>query len=116
MIRVQNDKPNLSLPESLENKNTKLAVYEIAEQLHSGNNIFKNSGLTEDGLEMKIPKTGKTNPEILNWISKHAEALLKPKKGFQKVIFQEMSTFQRQTDPLSFCGRNSDRTDCFKRY
>jgi alpha-L-fucosidase len=102
MIRVQNNKPNLSLPESLENKNTKLAVYEIAEQLHSGNNIFKNSGLTEDGMEMKLPKTGKTNPEILNWISKHAEALLKPKKDFQKVIFQEIPYFPKTNKPFIF--------------
>jgi alpha-L-fucosidase len=59
-------------------------------------------------------KTGKTNPEILNWISKHAEALFETEKGFQKVIFQETRSFKRQTDPLSFCGRNSDRTDCLK--
>ncbi|SIS62958.1 alpha-L-fucosidase [Chryseobacterium gambrini] len=100
MIRVQNDKPNLSLPESLENKNTKLAVYEIAEQLHSGNNIFKNSGLTEDGMEMKLPKTGKTNPEILNWISKHAEAIYETEKGLPEGHFSGNSVLSKDRQTL----------------
>jgi alpha-L-fucosidase len=37
---------------------------------------------------MKIKKTPKTNPETLQWISKHAEALLKQEKGYQMVIFR----------------------------
>ena len=72
---------NSTLPQILENSNAKLAAYEIAEQLHSGKNIFDNLGLTNDGLNLKIQKTAKTNAETFSWISKHSEALFETGKG-----------------------------------
>ncbi|ANF52780.1 alpha-L-fucosidase [Chryseobacterium glaciei] len=76
---IKRDKPSLN--QILEDKNSKSATFEIAEQLHDGNNIFNNSGLTGDGLDMKFPKSSKTNTETINWISKHAEALFETEKG-----------------------------------
>ncbi len=70
-----------SLQSILEDKTSKNSAYEIAEQLHEGKNIFNNSGLTNDGLTMKIPTTLQTNQETLSWISKHAEALFETEKG-----------------------------------
>ncbi|MEF9478668.1 alpha-L-fucosidase [Chryseobacterium sp. 1B4] len=45
------------LAEMLENKNTREAVYDVANALYNGNNLFTNAGLTNDGLDMKIKKT-----------------------------------------------------------
>ncbi|MDE5448979.1 alpha-L-fucosidase, partial [Elizabethkingia meningoseptica] len=63
-----------SLQAQLENSNAKDAAYEIASQLHKGNNLLAQSGITPDGMDMKIKTSSKTNPEVLNWISKNAEA------------------------------------------
>lgn len=76
---IKKDKP--SLYQILESHNSKLATYQIAEELHEGNNIFNTSGLTSDGLEMKLSKSSKTNTETINWISKNAEALFETEKG-----------------------------------
>lgn len=82
-ILIQKDikKETPSLAQVLENSNSTLTTYQIAEQLHDGKNIFTNSGLTNDGLDMKIHKTSKTNSETLAWISKHSEALFDVEKG-----------------------------------
>ena len=79
------------LPEILNNKNTKDAVYEIADQINDGNNILNNSGITSDGTDMTIPKTSKTNLEVLSWISKHAEALFGTDKGLPDGHYSGMS-------------------------
>lgn len=76
---IRKDKP--SLVQILENHNSKLSTYQIAEELHDGDNIFNTSGLTSDGLDMKLPKSSKTNTENINWISKNAEALFETEKG-----------------------------------
>ncbi|SIP86378.1 alpha-L-fucosidase [Chryseobacterium sp. RU37D] len=73
-------KENYTLDQILENKNAKSAVYEIAEQLYKGNNIFNNSGLAGDGTDM-LKKNANTNPETYNWINKHSEVLFETGKG-----------------------------------
>jgi alpha-L-fucosidase len=93
-------KEKFSLPQILENSNTKSAVYEIADQLHDGNNIFNNSGLTSDGLNMKIPKTRNTNLETLSWISKNAEALFETEKGLLAGHFSGMSALSKDKQIL----------------
>ncbi len=91
---------NSSLSQILENQNTKLAAYEIAEQLHQGKNIFDNSGLTNDGLDMKIKKSPKTNPETLQWISKHAEALFETEKGLPEGHFSGNTALSKNKQTL----------------
>lgn len=88
-------KESQSLSEVLENNNTKSSVYQIADQLHDGENIFNNSGLTSDGLDMKIKKTSKTNSETLNWISKNAEALFETEKGLPNGHYSGMSALSK---------------------
>jgi alpha-L-fucosidase len=95
---INKDQP--ALTEILENKNSKVAAYEIAEQLYSGKNIFDNSGLTIDGLDMKIQKTAKTNPETLQWISKHAEALFETEKGLPDGHFSGNSVLSKDRKTL----------------
>ena len=101
-IRVNKviNKEKYSLDEISENKNSKYAVYEIANQLHEGNDIFNNSGLTSDGLNMKIPKTPNTNPETLSWISKNAEALFETEKGLLTGHFSGMSALSKDKQTL----------------
>ena len=89
-----------SLHQVLENPNTKSGTFEIAEELHSGNNIFNNSGLTEDGLDMKIQKPSKTNPAILNWISKHSEALYQTERGLPDGHFSGNTTLSKDRQTL----------------
>jgi alpha-L-fucosidase len=93
-------KENYTLNQILEIKNTKSATYEIAEQLHGGNNIFNNSGLTNDGQEMKILKTTKTNPEIFSWISKHSEALFGTEKGLPNGHFPGNTALSKDRQTL----------------
>lgn len=93
-------KDQRSLSEVLENSSTKVAVYEIADQLHEGNNMFNNSGLTSDGLDMKINKTPKTNLETLNWISKNSEALFETEKGLPNGHYSGMSALSKDKQTL----------------
>ncbi|MGJ1431046.1 alpha-L-fucosidase [Sphingobacterium spiritivorum] len=65
----------------LKSKNTEEAVYQIAKQLYSGHNLLKNNGITIDGLNMNLPGQKQANPAIVNWISKHAEALYETGAG-----------------------------------
>ncbi|MCA6066089.1 alpha-L-fucosidase [Chryseobacterium sp. RG1] len=88
-------KEEFSLQEILEDKNSQNSVYEISEQLYERKNIFNNSGLTNDGLNMKIKTTSKTNQETLNWISKHAEALFETEKGLPNGHYSGMSTLSK---------------------
>ncbi|MBK1896292.1 alpha-L-fucosidase [Chryseobacterium paridis] len=89
-----------SLSDIKDNKNTKLAVYDIANQLTVGNNVLNSSGLTQDGMEMTIPKTSKTNSETLSWISKHAEALFETGKGLPDGHYSGMSTLSKDKQTL----------------
>jgi alpha-L-fucosidase len=93
-------KESPSLQKIMEDKNSKNSVYEIAEQLYDGKNIFNNSGLTNDGLNMKIPKTSKTNLETLDWISKHAEALFETEKGLPNGHYPGMSVLSKDKQTL----------------
>jgi len=88
-------KENLSLQKILTDKNSKNSVYEATEQLYEGKNIFNHSGLTNDGLNMKIPISSKTNKETLNWVSKHAEALFETEKGLPNGHYSGMSTLSK---------------------
>jgi len=88
------------LSEVLENRVTKEAVYQIADQLHDGHTILHNSGLTSDGLDMKIKKTSKTNSETFNWISKHAEALFETGKGMPNGHYSGMSAISKDKQTI----------------
>lgn len=84
-----------SLTDILEQKNNKMAVYDLANLLHGGNNLLNGSGLTGDGQDMKIQKTSKTNPETLEWISQHAEALYETGPGLPEGHYSGMSALSK---------------------
>lgn len=88
-------KEDLTLQKILEDQNTKNTTYKIAEQLYEGKNIFNNSGLTNDDLNMKIPTNLKTNQETLSWISKHAEALFETGNGLPSGHYAGMSALSK---------------------
>ncbi|HIC8644981.1 alpha-L-fucosidase [Elizabethkingia meningoseptica] len=89
-----------SLQAQLENSNTKDAAYEIASQLHKGNNLLAQSGITPDGMDMKIKTSSKTNPEVLNWISKNAEALYDTGAGLPNGHYSGMSALSKDRQTL----------------
>ncbi|HFK5529546.1 TPA: alpha-L-fucosidase [Elizabethkingia anophelis] len=84
----------------LEAPNSKLAIYEIANQLHKGINLLKNSGITSDGMNMKIKTSSNTNPEVLNWISKNAEALYDTGAGLPNGHYAGMSALSKDKKML----------------
>jgi alpha-L-fucosidase len=88
------------LSDIISNKNTKSAAYDIVNQLNDGNNILDHSGLTQDGMDMTIPKTQKTNPEVLAWLSKHAEALFDTGKGLPGGHYSGMSSLSKDKQTL----------------
>ncbi|NIF06100.1 alpha-L-fucosidase [Chryseobacterium sp. Tr-659] len=88
------------LSEILENKNTPLAVYDLSNTLHNGNNMLTNAGLTGDGLDMKFKKTPKTNPATLQWISKHAEAFFETQKGLPDGHYSGISALSKDKQTL----------------
>lgn len=95
-VFITNFKKNWSsLNDILENRNSKTAVYDLADALHNGNNLLDRSGITSDGQDMKIPKTAKTNPETLQWISRHAEALYDTGKGLPEGHYSGMSALSK---------------------
>ncbi|WP_288445483.1 alpha-L-fucosidase [uncultured Chryseobacterium sp.] len=89
-----------SLSEILDEKNAQEAVYNIGSMLYNGNNLLNASGLTSDGLDMKISTTPKTNPETLQWISKHAEALFETEKGLPDGHYSGISTLSKDKQTL----------------
>ncbi|WP_407481381.1 alpha-L-fucosidase [Elizabethkingia meningoseptica] len=94
-----NDTPT-SLQAQLENSNAKDAAYEIASQLHRGDNLLAQSGITADGMDMKIKTSSKTNPEVLNWISKNAEALYETGAGLPNGHYSGMSSLSKDKQTL----------------
>lgn len=94
------DKEEHSITEILELKNTQEAVYNIANALNYDHNLVTHDGLTNDGLDMKIKKTPKTNTETLQWISKHAEALFETGKGLPDGHFPGMSALSKDRQTL----------------
>lgn len=93
-------KEKISLSALLANQNTQSAVYDMTNALHSGNNVTNNSGLTNDGLDMSLKKTSQTNPEIINWMSKHAEALFETEKGLPDGHYSGMSALSKDKQTL----------------
>ncbi|MGH1516681.1 alpha-L-fucosidase [Chryseobacterium sp. JK1] len=91
---------NIRLNSLLENKNTDLALYDLANSLHNGLHLMTNSGLTIDGLDMKIKKNSKTNMETLHWISKHAEAFYETEKGLPDGHYSGMSALSKDRQTL----------------
>ncbi|WP_223608185.1 alpha-L-fucosidase [Chryseobacterium sp. OSA05B] len=89
-----------SLTDILEQKNTKMAAYDLVNLLHGGNNLLNGSGLTSDGQDMHIQKTPKTNPETLEWISKHAEALYETDKGLPEGYYSGMSALSKDKQTI----------------
>ena len=95
--------PAPALQSLLENADAKKSAYEIANQLHKGTNLLDNTGITQDGMDMKIKKTTKTNPEALNWISKNAEALYETGAGLPgRTLFRNECIVERQTDTFTY--------------
>ena len=92
--------PAPALQSVLENSDGKKAAYEIANQLHKGTNLLDNAGITQDGMDMKIKKTSKTNPEVLNWISKNAEALYETGAGLPDGHYSGMSALSKDKQTL----------------
>lgn len=90
----------ISLPDLLKNQNTQSAVYDMTNALHSGNNVTNNSGLTHDGLDMSLKKTSQTNPETINWMGKHAEALFETEKGLPDGHYPGMSALSKDKQTL----------------
>ncbi|RQO40225.1 alpha-L-fucosidase [Chryseobacterium sp. KBW03] len=93
-------KEELSLTAVLQNKNTLLAAYDLANSLHDGINLLNNSGLTSDGLDMKLGKTPPANPETINWIGKHAEAFFETEKGLPDGHYSGMSALSKDKQTL----------------
>ncbi|WP_337085563.1 alpha-L-fucosidase [Elizabethkingia anophelis] len=92
--------PAPALQSLLENADAKKSAYEIANQLHKGTNLLDNTGITQDGMDMKIKKTAKTNPEVLNWISKNAEALYETGAGLPDGHYSGMSALSKDKQTL----------------
>ncbi len=92
--------PILSLSKYLERKDTKEAIFDLIHQIELGSNPTLNSGLTADGVDMKIPKTKADNPEIFNWISKHSEALFQTENTLPDGHFNGMSTLSKDRQTL----------------
>lgn len=93
-------KDSFSVADILENTNTRTAAYDLAYLIHNGSSIPEDSGLTGDGLEMTLPKTSKTNPETLKWISKHAEALFETGKGLPGGHYSGMSALSKDRQTI----------------
>ncbi|REC44110.1 alpha-L-fucosidase [Chryseobacterium pennipullorum] len=102
---LKKEKPLLA--EILQNKNTPLGAYDLANTLHDGINLLQIHGMTDDGLDMKIGKTPSANTETLQWISKHAEAFFETQKGLPAGHYSGMSALSkdRQTVYLFVEGR-----------
>ena len=87
--------PAPALQSVLENSDGKKAAYEIANQLHKGTNLLDNAGITQDGMDMKIKKTSKTNPEVLNWISKMLKLYTKQERTSGRTLFRDERFVER---------------------
>lgn len=75
------EKPTPQIKDLLHVKNTQEAIYQVAYSMDRGDNLFLNSGLSSDGENHQFKLDGKENPEVLDWVSKHAEVLHNAKKG-----------------------------------
>lgn len=96
--KIKKTKSNLT--EILNEKKSKAAVYEIADQLHSGNNLLDDSDLTVDGEKMNLKTDKKTNPETLAWIRKNSEALYHTGKGLPSGHYSGLSALSKDKQTL----------------
>ncbi len=85
----------VTLASVLENKQTNTALNQIASTLHYGKNIFDHSGLTIDGMEAKLPTNNSTNPAVVEWVKKHAEALYETGKGLPEGHYEGLSALSK---------------------
>lgn len=90
----------VSLKSVLGNKLTDKALVQIASTLHAGKNIFDNSGLTVDGMGVKLPATDTTNPVVIKWIKDHAEALYETGKGLPEGHYEGLSALSKDRQTL----------------
>ncbi|CAH0184082.1 alpha-L-fucosidase [Chryseobacterium sp. Bi04] len=88
------------LSQLIDQKDTQSAIYDITDALHDGDHLFTNSGLTGDGLDMQLGQNTHTNPETLQWISKHAEALFDTEKGLPEGHYPGMSILSKDKQTL----------------
>ena len=93
-------KESENLANILKLKETNEAIYTIADQLHDGNNILDNSGLTSDGLNIKIKTGADTNQKTIDWISKNAEALYGTKKGLPDGHYSGLSALSEDKQTI----------------
>ena len=90
----------VNLQSVMENKDTGRALNEIASTLHVGKNIFDNSGLTLDGMEMTMQKRKTTNPAVWTWMKNHAEALYETGKGLPDGHYEGLSALSKDRQTL----------------
>ncbi|MBV8327506.1 alpha-L-fucosidase [Chryseobacterium sp.] len=93
-------KEKYSIPALLTQKSTQEAAYNIAETTHNGDHLFINSGFSSDGTALQFSKIPKTNPETLQWINKHAEALFDTDKGLPEGHYSGMSALSKDKQTL----------------
>ncbi|ULT25433.1 hypothetical protein KUH03_42805 [Sphingobacterium sp. E70] len=89
-----------SLENVLNNKHIGSALNQIASTLHVGKNIFDHSGLTLDGMETKLPTGNLTNPAVLDWVKKNAEALYETGKGLPEGHYEGLSALSKDRQTL----------------
>jgi len=94
---IVEDQP--ALTEVLKNKNTKKAVYTIAQQLHNGNNLLAETGLQEDGEGFDL-KNKQFNSKTVTWIKDQAEALFETGKGLPNGHYSGLSALSKDKQTL----------------
>ncbi len=101
--QVEVDKPesqHTTLATVLNNPNTEAAIYQLVQNLYGGNNLLDHAGLTADGMDMKLPGQEKANPEMVSWISKHAESLYQTGAGTPEGHYAGMSALSKDKQTL----------------
>ncbi|MBS1550290.1 MAG: alpha-L-fucosidase [Bacteroidetes bacterium] len=101
-LKVQTASKNINttLAEVLQNKNTESGIYTIVQQLHLGNNLLENTGLSQDGEVPKMQLSGKENPEIMDWVRKNAEVLYDGGKGMPNGHYYGKSALSKDKQTL----------------
>ncbi len=90
---------NFDFNQIINSKNTKQAVYQLAEEVSKTKNVglFQKYGFTEDGQNMNV-KT--QNSEIKNWLSKHAEAFYNTGDSLPSGHFDGLTTLSKDRQTL----------------
>jgi len=101
--RIEFQKPEVStatLSNILQQSDSHTAIYQLVQNIYNGTNILDNAGLTEDGMDMKLPVQQKTNKTVVNWISKHAEALYETGAGTPEGHYAGMTALSKDKQTL----------------